>query len=842
MEAQPDQADSPMPKRNKQHTDVPTNRHPAHPPRTTTLTVTLGLVLLLNAGLGYWFHDRLITQKEETRLAQLTQEQAERQANAVHRYIKDLEQDLYRFAQRKAFAEAVNNGNDTVIASFKNSIADAFKNMIGMRIITRGNAELDRNHQLPIRFSELDMIHGAEKRQAVKPEVTRIEEQWRLQMVSPLPYVAASEAGENGTSIAPVAGVVLISLQIDDLIDSLNQGDNSLGATELLQVFKLGKPQLLARVGVGNAGPAYELKVPQSHWIVRYTPSPDLRQQAAENLLPFIGIMLACLLVSGVAAYFAARFYQQRWQAQSRESAARRTTGPGTANAPRGGAPAANSIYHEQDILDIDVIDEDEDILGLNEAPATNPGAPAAKTITHSLDATEVVFRDYDVRGIVGEQLTYDLAEQIGQALGSEVIDQGEQAIVVGRDGRTHSPEIADKLIQGILCSGCDVIDIGIVPTPLMNFATHELETTNSGVIVTASHNPAEYNGFKMVVNGQTLAGERIQELRSRIIRNQLHNGMGSLEQQNMVPGYIDRILSDVALAGEIHIVIDAANGVTGAIAPQLFEELGCDVTRLYCDLDGSFPNHDPDPTVEANLQDLIAKVKETGADLGVALDGDGDRVVVVTPQGQIIWPDRLLMLFAKDIVARNPGADVLFDVKCTRQLNGLISGYGGRPIMWKSGHSHMKAKMIQTGALLGGELSGHIFIKDRWYGFDDGMYVAARLLEIMTLRDQDLDTIFNGFPDLPATPELKIPVSEGRKFEIIKTLVSNGDFEDGKQTTIDGLRVDFAEGWGLVRASNTSPALTLRFEGETEDVVKQMQKLFKRELLKVDKALEIGF
>src|SRR5690606_2714301 len=335
------------------------------------------------------------------------------------------------------------------------------------------------------------------------------------------------------------------------------------------------------------------------------------------------------------------------------------------------------------------------------------------------------------------------------------------------------------------------------------------LPETNSGVMVTASHNPAQYNGFKMVINGVTLADDAVQDVRSRILRQQFHKGEGSVEYRQIVGDYIDRIFSDVALAGSVKLVIDAGNAVPGAVAPQLFEELGCDVIPLHCDLDGSFPNHQPDPGDEKNLQDLIARVQETQADMGVAFDGDGDRLVVVTASGTIIWPDQLLMLFARDVLSRNPGADVIFDVKCSRQLNQVISSYGGRPIMWKTGHSPMKAKMIETGALIGGEYSGHIFIKDRWYGFDDGMYAMARLLEIVTLRDQKIDDIFAAFPILPATPEFKIKVADDKKFSIIQTLQAQGDFQNGKITTIDGLRVDFNKGWGLVRASNTSPALT---------------------------------
>ncbi|MBU3068743.1 phosphomannomutase/phosphoglucomutase [Aestuariicella sp. G3-2] len=500
--------------------------------------------------------------------------------------------------------------------------------------------------------------------------------------------------------------------------------------------------------------------------------------------------------------------------------------------------------YQDHDILDLHVSEEDQDLLGLEESErvAQNAARRAPAESAEQIELPDEVFRSYDIRGLAETQITPTLARQVGKAIASEALAAGDTGLFVARDGRNHSPELCEALIEGILSTGCDAINLGAIPTPLLYFATCELAESNSGVMVTASHNSAEYNGFKMVINGHTLADGDVQNIKTRIQTGDVFKGTGIETSQQVIPEYIDRIFSDVALAGDVKLVIDAGNGITGDVAPQLFEELGCEVEPLFCDIDGSFPNHDPDPTIEANLQDLIRTVQSTGADLGVAFDGDGDRLVLVTPKGQIIWPDRLLMLFAKDIVARNPGADVLFDVKCTRELNSLVSSYGGRPIMWKAGHSHMKTKMQETGALVGGEMSGHIFIKDRWYGFDDGMYAAARLLEIMTLRDQGIDSLFDSFPNLPSTPELKIPVAETRKFELVKQLIQEGDFQNGKPITIDGLRVDFSKGWGLVRASNTSAALTLRFEAETREVLTQLQQLFKRELLKIDSSLDVPF
>ncbi len=489
--------------------------------------------------------------------------------------------------------------------------------------------------------------------------------------------------------------------------------------------------------------------------------------------------------------------------------------------------------------MDVNVFDEDENILGLSDISRKK------KATDTSLDEHEVpasIFRSYDIRGIVGTELTPALAEKIGQAAGSEALDQGEQHLIVAQDARIHSQELTSALIQGILRSGCNVINIGVVPTPVMYFATYHFNNIRSGIMVTASHNPKEYNGFKIVINNNTLADDAVMKLRTRILTKRLHQGQGEESFREIIPHYIDRIFSDVALASNLSIVIDAGNAVTGIVAPQLFEELGCTVTTLFCDLDGNFPNHDPDPTQEKNLSALIAKVQDVKADIGVAFDGDGDRLVVVTPKGEIIWPDRLLMLFAKDVLARNPGADVLFDVKCSRQLNQVISGYGGRPIMWKTGHSPMKAKMIETGAIIGGEYSGHIFIKDRWYGFDDGIYAMARLLEIITLRDQNIDDIFESFPQLITTAEIKVAVPDINKFDFMKKLADQGNFENGNIVTIDGIRVDYSQGWGLVRASNTSPALTLRFEAETDAELENIKHIFRRELLKIDSSLTLTF
>ena len=460
---------------------------------------------------------------------------------------------------------------------------------------------------------------------------------------------------------------------------------------------------------------------------------------------------------------------------------------------------------------------------------------------TLPIDLPATIFRAYDIRGLADTELNDEACYAIGMAIGSAAIDQGQQTIVLAADGRHSSPRIREAMSNGLQASGCDVIDIGTLPTPLMYFATHQLNT-QSGVMITGSHNPSEYNGIKVVIAGKALSGEAISTLRERIHNRQIHMGSGSYQTQSIEQDYIDYILNDVAIAQPLKVVIDAGNGVAGAIAPQLFEELGCEIVPLYCEVDGNFPNHHPDPSVESNLQDLIERVKSEEADLGIAFDGDGDRVGVVTAEGNIVPADRLLMLLAQDVVSRNPGADVLFDVKCTRNLNTLISNYGGRPIMWKTGHSFMKEKMQETGALLGGEFSGHIFFKERWFGFDDGMYAAARLIEILSTTDPDLDAQLMSFPNSVGTPELKIESDEHQKFAIIEQLAKQGDFGNGKISTLDGVRVDFPDGWGLVRASNTTPMLILRFEADDDDGLLRIQQLFKDQLAGIDNSLNFSF
>jgi phosphomannomutase/phosphoglucomutase len=464
-----------------------------------------------------------------------------------------------------------------------------------------------------------------------------------------------------------------------------------------------------------------------------------------------------------------------------------------------------------------------------------------AATHSGACDIPSAIFKAYDIRGIVGKSFTPEIVEHIGRAIGSEARARRCQSLVVGRDGRLSGPDIVAALSRGVISSGCDVIDVGRVPTPVVYFAAHHLGT-QSGVAVTGSHNPPDYNGLKIVLAGDTLSGEAIQALRRRIVENDLVQGRGASTRNDVREAYLQRITGDVRLARPMKIAVDCGNGVAGEMAPELLRRLGCEVRELYCAIDGHFPNHHPDPSKPENLQELIAAVVEGGFDAGLAFDGDGDRLGVISPDGAIIWADRQMILFARDVLSRNPGAQIIYDVKCSRTLAQEIRQAGGTPVMWKTGHSFIKAKLKQSGALLAGEMSGHIFFKERWYGFDDGLYAAARLLELLAHNPRPTAEIFASLPNTVNTPELNLQVDEGENHAIIEKIVDQASFPGAKITTIDGLRADFDDGFGLVRASNTTPVLVFRFEGDNSQALERIQNRFRALLLKVRPGVALPF
>jgi len=437
------------------------------------------------------------------------------------------------------------------------------------------------------------------------------------------------------------------------------------------------------------------------------------------------------------------------------------------------------------------------------------------------------IFKAYDIRGIVDKTLTVEGAEAIGRGLATIAGRKGVRKFVVGRDGRLSGPKLVQALTRGLTAGGMDVVDIGVVATPMVYFGTFLFET-GSGVMVTGSHNPPEYNGLKMMVAGETLAAESIQDLRRVVEKGDFSKGAGKVEQADVSAPYLDRIASDVKLARPMTVAIDCGNGSPGAIAPKLFRRLGCEVIELFCEVDGNFPNHHPDPSKPENLKDLISELARTDAEVGLAFDGDGDRLGVVTKNGRIIYPDRQLMLFAAEVLSRNPGAEIIYDVKCTRNMAPWIEKHGGRPLMWKTGHSLMKAKLKESGAPLAGEMSGHLFFKDRWYGFDDGLYSGARMLELLS-RAPNATAVLEGLPDSISTPELNIALpAEGENHKLIAELQKSARFEGSTSVnTIDGLRVEYPDGFGLMRASNTTPVIVLRFEGDSDTALERIQREF---------------
>jgi phosphomannomutase/phosphoglucomutase len=762
-------------------------------------------------------------------LQQLSNEIAAQQAQTINGFVQQLQARLAAVARDADLLDHFNAATPD-LSALQTDLQHSFPEAVSLRLITLGPlgiAGVDSTQAGLRNNIEIDMLRRVSDGSGSAPEAYQVDKQWVISFVQPV--VAADNKFASGAILATVPATYIEQL--------LAQGLGQHGASSIVQ--NVGNQTLaIATVGRGDAQEFQQsiaLAVPQ--WQLQLTPANEWLEPARQSSLVPLLLLAASAISILLGALLCARdlrralernlsalvgnqpldlpgFAELRQQLQRKLNAAPKTKVADENVAPDSVAAAPVVA------IDAPVVEE------LEQLPAQMP---------------DTIFRAYDIRGIAAHQLTDDIVYQIGLAIGSEAVERGQQELIIARDGRASSQQIADALMRGLRDSGRNVIDIGLLPTPLLYFATHRLGT-QSGVMITGSHNPAEYNGLKIVIGGKTLAGRAIEALKTRIQERRYSRGKGSYRVEYIDDQYIDYIVNDVAIAQPLKIVIDAGNGVTGIIAPRLFEELGCEVIPLYCDIDPNFPHHQPDPSVAKNLADLVKMVRAKGADVGIAFDGDGDRIGVVTSSGEIVAADRLLMLLAQDVVSRNPGADVLFDVKCSRSLNNVISSYGGRPIMWKSGHSFMKEKMAETGALLGGEFSGHIFFNERWFGFDDGMYAAARLIEILSTTDPDLDAQLATLPNSISTPELKIEVDELAKFDIIEKLLSGAQFGDGKLTTLDGIRVDFPDGWGLVRASNTTPALTLRFEADDEAALLRIENLFKDQLSAIDPRLDFGF
>lgn len=745
--------------------------------------------------------------------------------------------------------ELVANADASARSLEEARLRELIPNAVRVRMIRIGEAKVDRDEDPPFTYTSLDLVNKVEQGETVYPEAINANGRWVIGVAAPI----------KPPSSDTIRGTLIVYLDTAALLDEISE--ESQGSVTIIQAFNSNQQTVFLQAGEGS-GEILDRDLTNEVWKLQFQASDELNSASIGNIALFSLPLMGFLVIALGAVFFGinkiiATLKSDTTLLQNQIADAINGTF----------SPSHNFELGEFVELDLALSrlgkkdDEKEEVVPLN--VTARPKAevqPEAVDIEMGDDGSYLevseeeeefeadvdeeegpdvsgIFRAYDIRGVVGQTLTNEVAYRIGQAIGSEADSLGETKMVVGADGRLSSPDIVEALIDGLVSTGREIINIGFVPTPLLYYATNNSAAT-SGVMVTGSHNPADHNGMKIVLAGQALMGDDIQKLLTRYQDQDFVAGDGDVTEIDIREDYMDAITDDVVVAQPLKVVVDCGNGIAGDIAPTLLGNLGCDVVSMYCDVDGNFPNHHPDPTVPANLEDLIIAVRSEEADLGVALDGDGDRIVAVTAEGEIIWPDRLLMLFAKDVVSRNPGSDVVYDVKCTRHLNSVISGFGGRPVMCRSGHSYVKAKMKETDAILGGEMSGHICFQERWFGFDDGLYSAARLLEIVGSQSEGLSELLEEFPESVSTPEIKIPVAESHKFDIVARLIESADFGDATTTDIDGLRVDFAEGWGLVRASNTTACLTLRFEADDEASLEDIQNLFREKLKDVQASL----
>lgn len=727
-----------------------------------------------------------------------------------------------------ALAAIVASGDAGAMVAAETELVDSSDVVIAAKLLPAGYDTLDRSQNPPIGYAVLDLLKKSRAAgEAPPPEMHLFKDEARH-----IAWIVRLVDGD-GT----LHGHLRLALKAALVTRSLKGVKIESGFAELRQPLSKGRPLVLAGIGDKSlrAGrPATQVAVPKTAWEVAFwIEGPAPMQDADGGMMPVIGAVAIVIALAGVLVVMKKRKKPVEAQAPAVDTKADIA------------AKVASNIDGDLDPLDIGPPppSELESEGSADDLAAQEESAEASSGEVEAGGVSPVIFRAYDIRGIVAENLTPEVVSLIGKALGSEAYDRSQQTIAVGYDGRLTGPKLAEALIEGIRSTGRDVIEIGRVPTPVLYFATHYLNT-GSGVIVTGSHNPPEYNGLKIMLGGETLFGESIQGLRERIEAGNFQAGQGSLQTMDVLPEYIRRVTEDVpvALGNAFKVVVDCGNGVAGDVAPKLLRALGHDVIELFCEVDGNFPNHHPDPSKPENLADLISAIKENEADIGFAFDGDGDRLGVVDANGKILWPDLQMMLYARDILSRNPGAQIVYDVKCTNRLGKVIKKLGGEPLMWKTGHSFIKNKMRETGALLAGEMSGHIFFKERWYGFDDAMYAAARMLELLLSLKQPPTEIFAKLPTGVATPELNLTMVEGEHLAFMEKFVEAADFSGGEMSTIDGVRVDYDDGWGLVRASNTTPCLVLRFEADDEAGLERIQTEFRNALLGQDSSLQLPF
>ncbi len=793
------------------------------------------LVLLVGGGTaGGLLAYQSYTANAEQERAEAIQSAARAAAASVTREVGREIQALTNLFDEAQLGALLSSGDASARTAREAEIAAAHDAVLLARLVKAGTRTPDLTSKPPLGYAAIEILGESESTGKAPPaeallfgsDDQHILKVWRI------------NAGDT------LVGHLVLALDVSLLPAIMSKVSIPDGYAELIQTTGGGRPLVLSRGGDPGVrqGPAtVRVKVGGTPWRIAFWPGgrlapakplielPDWAILAAGGSL--IVIILLVVVIRQRARSRAQEATEEAQREQKLEAAAKRATAKAAAG--RAAAEAAGAAASTEGV--------DAAYAGLDEA-APKAGIEVEEE-AGAMDMPAEIFRAYDIRGVVEEGLNAEIVRQIGCAIGAEAYDRGQQTIVVGRDGRNSGPEFQEALTEGLRSTGRDVIDVGRVPTPVLYFATHYLNT-GSGVMVTGSHNPPEYNGFKIMLGGETLFGDDIQGLRKRAESGDFPSGKGNLQSMDVVDEYVRRVCEDVpvALGNSFRVVVDCGNGVAGEVAPKLLRALGHDVVELYCEVDGNFPNHHPDPSDPANLTYLIGTVKQESADLGFAFDGDGDRLGVVDPNGNIIWPDMQMMLFAKDVLSRNAGAEIVFDVKCSSRLAKVIKQLGGKPVMWRTGHSYIKNKLKESGAPLAGEMSGHIFFQDRWYGFDDAIYSAARMLEILMAFKKSPAEVFDRLPAGESTPELRVDMKEGEQVPFVEKLVAAEGFANGKRTTIDGLRVDFADGWGLVRASNTTPSLVMRFEGDNKDALKRIQDEFRKAVIAIDPNLVLPF
>ena len=828
------------------------------------------LVTLVCVGLGFSYlllvREPVLEKKQLDRVASSF---AQQQATSLHLLFTRMVERIQGAAQTPLVLSALAGNSDQDIFLVEKTMLDFFPEVISLRVIpvgelgtadfTDGNRGL-RNH------IEVDMVRRASEGEKTQPLAYKFEDSWLTSITARVTHPRLTNR----------QAVIIVTLDNADISHQLNLLESGTGkfAVEQLYISSTGakRTDIIAATGsAADGADTHYADIPDTPWRVAFSPSQTLQSSLDFSQLPLFAVLALIVGALFGAAFIILSRYPKALQAEVSKviSSADRKSQLALAipelvdvakqlrratlralrhSSAASTAPAEVSDTQPADSLQPDLtnplfqsgtmLDQDDEVLDLDLAPGFNlqqASPPGGSGFPQN------IFRAYDIRGNANTELTDELVSNIGKAIGSIAGEMNEQALIVGCDGRNSSPRIKSTLIRALMESGRDVIDIGLVPTPLLYFATRHLDYP-SGVMVTGSHNPPDHNGLKIVLGQETIAAGGIQQIRDRVIQGNFDTGNGRMTREDVIPAYMEEVIQDIAIAVPLKVVIDAGNGATGEIAPLLFEELGCEVVPIHCQIDGNFSNRSPDTSNEDNLADLAQAVQDNDADFGVAFDGDGDRLAVVTSSGNIVRSDVLLMLYAQDVVSRNPGADVVFDVKCSRNLTDLITRHGGRPVLWKTGHAFMKEKMRTTGALLGGEFSGHIFFGERWFGFDDGMYAAGRLAEILSTHGESLDDSIAELPTSVNTPEIIIPIADNYKFELIEKILSSADFSSGKINTMDGIRVDFTNGWGLIRASNTGPALTARFEADTEENLEMIKEEFRAQIGLIDPEITLGF